>query len=573
MLTSDSPKTSAQFRFLSLAFIGIVAGLSFLTSFLFGPPLGHSLPNNLVWLTSFDAAIWRGEIYPRWLPELWFGSGSPDFFFYGPLPFWISSILGHTVCWTCDVNGVLTTGGLIILAMSGLTYFIFARRFFSKEWALVAAGLYMVLPYHLSMDWGLRQALGEFAAIAVMPLIAYFLMGLFKAERFAGIGFALSLLALILCHLPSVVICALLFLPMALYYGFAKTSNSSESVWFLSKCACYGLIGLGLSALYWLPAFTLLPEVASQTLWVNYYDWSHWMLFDGQPKFNEAMIMLLQIWLVIATVLTVGFIYKFREKNEKAVWAIAPLVVGWIFMTPISWLLWKSLPFLQAIQFPWRFMMVAEFGLPLVVAALIPKTRNALIAVCVGLIVLAGVNGYFGHRLAQLIGTPSTIVDGMMADHLSAWEYLPKTAYAPIEKITKGRRDALRADWSANPSEFAAVVASPVDTKTSLQSLSSRHLIVDVDAAAPTHLIVHQFYWHLWQAHDVATGQEIKLSAEPKFGLIAFDVAAGKSKVALNLAYSWTEKIGFAISALSAALLVSIVLLLHRKSRKQRQAS
>jgi hypothetical protein len=567
MLTTDSPRIGFQSKFSSLAFIFAIACLSLLTAFLFGPPLGHSLPNNLVWLTSFDAAIWRGEIYPRWLPELWFGAGSPDFFFYGPLPFWISSILGHTICWSCDVTGVLTTGGLIILALSGLSYFIFARRFFSREWAVMAAGVYMVLPYHLSMDWGLRQALGEFTAIAVMPLIAYFLIGLFRAERFAGIGFAVCLLALVLCHLPSVVICALLFLPMALYYGFTKTTSNSESVWFFFKCAGYGVIGLGLAALYWLPAVALLPDVASQTLWVNYYDWSHWMLFDGQPKFNEAMIMLLQIWLVIVTVLSLAFVYQFRKINENAVWALAPLVIGWIFMTPISWPLWKSLPFLQAIQFPWRFMMVAEFGSPLVVAALIPKTRNAVLVTGVGLMLLAGVNGYFGHKLALLIGTPTKIVDGMMADHLSAWEYLPKTAYAPIEKITKGRRDALRADWSSNPSEFAAVVAMPDDTKTRLQSISSRQLIVDIEAVAPTHLIVHQFYWHLWQAHDVATGQEINLSAEPKFGLIAFDVAAGKSKVELNLVWSWAEKIGLLVSMLSAALLVLTGVWLRRSSR------
>ena len=467
------------------------------------------------------------------------------------------------------MGGVLTAGGFIILALSGIAYFIFARRFFEQELALVAAGLYMVLPYHLSMDWGLRQAIGELAAISVLPLLAYFLIGPFKAERFAGIGFALSLLALILSHLPSVVICAVLLIPLALYYGFAKTNNYSETARFFVRCAAYGLVGLGLAALYWLPAVVLLPEVASQMLWVNYYDWSHWMLFDGQPKFNEALIMLLQIWLVIATVLSIGFIYRFRHINEKTIWAISPLVIGWIFMAPLSWLLWKSLSFLQAIQFPWRFMMVAEFGLPLVVAALIPKTRNALITAGVALMVLAGVNGYFGYKLAVLIGTPTAIVEGMVADHLSAWEYLPMTAYAPIEKVTKGKRDVLRTDWSANPSEFAPVVAVPADTKTNLQSLSSRHLIVDVDATAPTHLIVHQFHWRLWQAHDVTTGQEIKLSAEPKFGLIAFDVAAGKSKVALELLQSLPEKIGFVISLLSAALLLLIFVLLRRTLRER----
>jgi hypothetical protein len=564
MLITDSSSTSARFRFFLFLFIGIITCLSFLTDFLFGPPLGDSLPNNLVWLTSFDAAIWRGEVYPRWLPELWFGAGSPDFYFYGPLPFWISAVIGHALCWSCDAGGILTAGGVIVLALSGITYFFFARRFFSREWALVAAGLYMILPYHLSIDWGLRQALGEFSAIAVLPLLAHCLIGLLKSERFAGIGFALSLSVLFFCHLPSVVICAALLVPIALFYGFAKTESSSESAVFFLKCAIYGLLGAGIAALYWLPAIALLPEVASQTLWINYYDWSRWMLFDGQPKFNEILILLLQIWLLILTVLSAVFIFRFRRINEIAVWAIAPLIIGWIFMTPLSRPLWNHMPFLQAIQFPWRFMMVAEFGLPLVIAALLPKTRKLLILASVGIILLSGLSGYSGYRLALFIGTPKAKVNGMIADHLSAWEYLPKTAYSSVEKLTKGNRGALRADWTANPGEFAPVVAMPTDTKAVLKNLSSRQLIVEIEATVPTHLIVRQFYWHLWQAHDVATGQDIKLSAEPKFGLLAFDVAAGKSQVRLELVHSWQEKIGMLVSVFSVVLLLAAGIRLRR---------
>jgi hypothetical protein len=312
----------------------------------------------------------------------------------------------------------------------------------------------------------------------------------------------------------------------------------------------------------------LLPEVASQTLWGSFYDWSRWLLFDGKPKFDELLILLLQIWLVILTVFSFRYIKRFQRIDDQTVWAIAPLLTGWIFMTPLSWPLWKVLPFLQAIQFPWRFMMVAEFGLPLVVAALLPKTRKAFITAGVTLIALAGVNGYSGYQLATLMGMPKEIVDGMLADHLSVWEYMPKTAYTPIEKITEGRRIALRAAWSANPSEFAPVVASAPQTKVSLQNFSSRHLEVEVDAASPTQIIVRQFYWHLWEAHDVGTGQAIKLSAEPKFGLIAFDVAAGKRKVEINLVHSWAEKIGFAISLFSAALLLLTVIWLRGVSQR-----
>ena len=69
------------------------------------------------------------------------------------------------------------------------------------------------------------------------------------------------------------------------------------------------------------------------------------------------------------------------------------------------------------------------------------------------------------------------------------------------------------------------------------------------------HVIFRQFYWKLWKAHDVATGQEIALSAEPKFGLIEFDVPAGTNKISIDLDWHWSEKLGLLFSLISAVAL------------------
>lgn len=58
---------------------------------LLGTPQGHSYGFNLSWHVAFEAAQAQGALYPRHLPELGFGVGGLDFFFYGPLPFFLAA--------------------------------------------------------------------------------------------------------------------------------------------------------------------------------------------------------------------------------------------------------------------------------------------------------------------------------------------------------------------------------------------------------------------------------------------------------------------------------------------------
>ena len=554
MASADSNGRRLGRGIICLGFISAIAFLAMLPAILHGPPLGHSLANNLVWLTSFDAGIWRGEIYPRWLPGLWYGAGAPDFFFYGPLPFWVSSTLGRALCWQCDVSGLLNAGTLVVLALSGIGYFLFASRFVGRSEALIAGGLYIILPYHLMIDWGVRQALGELAAFSIFPFIAYFTTGLFRRARLSGIGLGLSVAALIFSHLPSVVIYAVVLVPMTAYFSFRHTHRWNERLSFLARAAVFSFMGLGLAALYWLPAFVLLSDVASQTLWQTAFNWSHWLFFDGLPEPNEALTMLLKIWLVGITIIMAFMAPRLVKNEEVAVWVLLPLAIGWIFMTPLSWPFWNALPFLQAIQFPWRFMMMAEFGVPLAIAVLVSKQRVVLLATSAIVIIISVLSGFGGYQLSHIMGVPQQIVDGNVADHLSAWEYLPKTAFEPIMKLTGGKRDALRADWSANPGELAQASISPA-AKVNVQQLSSRHWVVDLGQGEAQHVIFRQFQWKLWKAQDLATGQEIRLSAEPKFGLIEFDVSAGTKKISIDLDWHWSEKIGLLISLISAVAL------------------
>ena len=51
---------------------------------------GHSAELDYMRQLSFDRCIRAGIFFPRWLPDTYFGYGSPLFNFYGPLPYYLT---------------------------------------------------------------------------------------------------------------------------------------------------------------------------------------------------------------------------------------------------------------------------------------------------------------------------------------------------------------------------------------------------------------------------------------------------------------------------------------------------
>ncbi len=57
-----------------------------------GGSQGHDLFHHLLSGHYFARQLWQGELYPRWLMAMNGGFGSPTFFFYPPLPYYVSAL-------------------------------------------------------------------------------------------------------------------------------------------------------------------------------------------------------------------------------------------------------------------------------------------------------------------------------------------------------------------------------------------------------------------------------------------------------------------------------------------------
>jgi uncharacterized membrane protein len=151
--------------------LALAAVLLLSPSLLVGTMDSQSSPQNLTWAEQFSEQFRAFVLYPRWLPESFLGLGSPAFYFYAPLAFWIDALLSVVTFNALPLPYRLTLSWMVILWASGLAMQAWLRRETGNgRIALWGAVAYMAAPYHL-FDYFVRGAFAEFTAYLFLPLI------------------------------------------------------------------------------------------------------------------------------------------------------------------------------------------------------------------------------------------------------------------------------------------------------------------------------------------------------------------------------------------------------------------
>ena len=357
-----------------LAYVTLLVMLPSLWS---GPPFGQSYLFNLNWYECFSEQLWAGELYPRWLTGLWGGAGAADFFFYAPLPFYLSAAVGG-VCVGCSSETSFVVGFTLIHFLSGVSFWYFARHLVSNKVALLGAIAYLLVPFHVSDSWFLRQAAGEFLAFALLPLVVHYFRLLSLRARYAGAGLACVVAALGLSHLPSLVTTAAFIGVCAVYVVFGQLSDWARRVGFVLQVGLAWGVGMSLVAFYWLPAILLLDDVSPGHFFLEHLLWENWLFFDGKPEPFESLYgNQLKRYLVISTLFVGAVLWRANALRRILLpWVVLPMLTTWFFVTPLSWPAWAYLPVLEKIQLPYRFFYIYDFGLAAAVMMLVATTAN-----------------------------------------------------------------------------------------------------------------------------------------------------------------------------------------------------
>src|SRR6266403_557014 len=370
---SDSPRplstSSSEHRVREweiAALVSVCVSLAVLSPFFkHGTASGHDVAFHMAsWLDA--AGQWKeGTIFPRWTEWANFGFGEPRFIFYPTLSWLFGAFLGTILPWS-SVAAVFIG---CVQTFAGLSaYALFRRIADSRLAALLAAACFAANPYSLLIIY-MRSDFAELLAIAISPLLmlaAFRLIGLVHSEesgRYSKIVlFAIALCAVWLSNAPAGVIAT-----YSVAFMFLMAAVRQRSVAVLTDSACGMGLGFALAAFYLIPAVYeqrwvqisaalyggLTP--ADNFLYAKTPDAEH----DAFNRIASHIAVLLALWAICAALTAWRASHRVNAGNPKSNHLVVLAVLSLsaiVLMFPVTNMLWRFLPELRFVQFPWRWM-------------------------------------------------------------------------------------------------------------------------------------------------------------------------------------------------------------------------
>ena len=531
--------------------LGLALGAALLLtpSLVLGTLHSHSSPQNLTWAAQFAEQFRAGVIYPRWLPDSFDGLGGPAFYFYPPIAFWIDALLSVATFDAFSASYRLSLASLLLLWASGIAMHAWLKtEATSPRVAFFGALAYMAAPYHL-LDHYYRGAYAEFAAYAVLPLVMLAVRQIADRQRFGPIFLAASYAALPMAHLPTSLLISLTALPMYVLYRGWRLGAAKPAVGFFVRCILGGALGLGLAAIYLAPALTLQDWIPADTFWAGGYRVETWFLLTPARWLPPIDMMLIIAWMAAAYGLAaIGVLVVLAQggiqpgwRSEAAFWALVCIVCLLLIAGAVPWF-WH-IPFVAKVQFPWRLMIVVEFAaitaLCLIPWPVRPRAMSYLfIAAIVALIPAVGEMGA-GIRLRIQVSLAASDLPADLKQFLPAgYPQHPNGGYAEL---------------SLEPLEGVPLIAcAPIPRVCRTTPEPFGGLRVEIDANAPTAVVLRRFFFPFWRLDPA-----LLLAATDPLRLVSFTVPPGRHIFHLQRATVLEEKVGWAISGLSLALLLA----------------
>jgi hypothetical protein len=306
----------------------------------------------------------------RYSGELNFGYGYPLFNFAYPLPYYLGMI--PYVFGAGFVNSIKIVFASSVF-LSAFFMFLASKALWRNNWAgAISAILYVYFPYRM-VDLYVRGSVGESLSFVLFPLLFYLAIKLInKPSPLLIAGIAVSVASLVTTHN----IMTVLFLPAYLIITLIQASLKNKKTikpFFISI-----ILGFGLSAFFWIPALlekgnillSKIPIADRSLYFVNFKqliipNWGYGVPIDQNGFSYQLGIVHLAVFTIIILSL-LFFLFKNREyfKDHSAritsVLVIITLVYIFLLFKP-SEFLWRNIPLLSEINYPWISLGILGF--------------------------------------------------------------------------------------------------------------------------------------------------------------------------------------------------------------------
>lgn len=538
----------------------------------------HDTIWHATWLQHFHKQLSEGFLYPRWLSGTNYGYGSPTFVFYPPLVYYFGSLF---LFLGLNAENTLILLFSFFLFLCGYNFYILGRNRWGRFPACFGAIAYMSLPY-LAYDIYWRGGLASMMAQALIPLGLHFTDLAIKRPKW---GWLLSICwaLMALTHLPSLLLCALIWLPYFILKSFRKSWRN------IVATLVFTGIGMGMASFYLLPVIFEKSFVSIEVMqnMMGGYEANMFGNFDLEtaPVTLRIISSAFKVQSIMAAISlsTVFFCWRLKPKQSNIIevkeifwWTFFMVVVAFL-MSSLSLPIWKLSSTLQQVQFPWRFLQIFSLGPAALFAIAIKNTLQFSnlrlpfffsIGVCL-LTLIYNVQDFrqFAYSIPTLrnpgrsepvvdIEYLSTIFNDPFSNKLpDVEEYRPLVNQQPPPPPKLGQ-------------EPVSVLVG--DAEIVIDKWMSYQRQITVSAQTFIQVKLRTYYYPAWHLYVNQIPKPIQMADD---GTIIFDLEPGNHLVDLKYQATQSFKIGLLFSLLSTLLLIVLPRYFTKFTRSLKETS
>lgn len=529
-------------------------------------------------LYELDQSLKDGHIPVRLSQNLGFGYGYALFNFYPSFVYYVAEVfvlLG--VGYIASIELMIATGFLL----AAFFMFLFSKEYLNKWGALVSAIAYTYAPYH-ALDVYVRGALPEFWSFVFIPAIfwAYKKLADTKNSLYA-IAAGIFFCCLVLTHNLVAMMSGLVIGIYVLYLLFQTEQKKHFLVWLFVS----GVVGLGLSATFWLPSFTernftmielLTKELADYNqhfVYIRQFWNSPWGYGGSLYGLEDGLSFQIGKLHIIGSMLAVLVgIWLFIKKN--VLWKIVAIFVllfgaSAFMITFYSDVIWDTLTFFAYIQFPWRFLLFTAFASSFLLGSLLIIFKNEKLQIAAAsVLIITTIVLYKDFFQPHKYYTTTTDKDYVSHDVIKwktsymAFEYVPKgvitevvpgniTKIAITEKdVAKGNFEIVKGDISVTEKEIKPHIKQ-----------------FDVRGKGGV-LRLNQFAYPGWKVW--IDGKEVGFTTNNNYKLIDVTIPSGNHTVKAVFTDTLPRTVGNSITLASFLGLILYIIVLSRMRKKEK---
>ncbi|HUQ85047.1 MAG TPA: hypothetical protein VM077_01875 [Candidatus Limnocylindrales bacterium] len=520
-------------------------------------------------LYDLHIAVQSGHLPPRLSQNLGYGYDYPLFNFYPSFIYYIAEIYHLFGFSYISSIKLMIASGFILAAFA---MYALSKEYFGKLAGVISALIYTYAPYR-SIDAYVRGALPEFWSFVFLPAIFWSFTKLAKTPGglftvISGIFLAFFVLTHNLIAMMSIpfILCFLIYL------YFTTTSKKQ----FVLTTVYSGIIGICLSAYFWLPAIlekqytmvsiltTELADYAIHFVYPVQFLYSPWGYGGSAAGTHDGLsfqIGKIYLFCLIAVSIYAFMIFKKQRKIASLLFLLLGLFIFSLFMqVSYSKFVWDALQSsMSYIQFPWRYLVFSFFLASFAIGALFAtpfslnkKKSFVYVQYILGAFIICGVL----YKAVTIFNPSEYLLNVKDNDYISqdimrwktsnmAFEYVPRGIIT--KKSARGNTvvDIKKTQIAKAP---LSVISGNMNIKVIKDIPQEKSAMVNVKKNGILQFNVYTFPG--WKVY--IDGKYVPYSANNSFRLLQIPMAEGTHKIVAVFQDTFVRSLGNMLSGMMA---------------------